>query len=135
MVASRANRAFANDRAQNERNAKMTKQEFEKRTAGFIEKSEIDRYEECFEPAYMAVGCVDKDDFCAMLKDEATRKFVREVSRVIRTDVVIVKDAIKEQQRLRDCVMTLNGRNDKLRKALSLISANCDRALKASSAA
>lgn len=112
----------------------MTRQEFERRTAGFIGKSEIDYYEECFEPAYMAAKTVDKDDFCKMLEDPLVRKFVRAISVVLRADGAIVKDAENEQQRLRNCVMVLNERNAELRKALSLISANCDRALKAGAA-
>jgi len=106
----------------------MQKQEFEKRTP-FLDKADHENYADWFEPAYMGAKNIDKDDFCAMLKDETVRKFVRAVSEAFRANEATEKDAMKEQLYLRDCVRTLNGKNAELRKALSLISADCDRAL------
>ena len=112
----------------------MQKQEFEKRTP-FLDKTDHENYADWFEPAYMGAKNIDKDDFCAMLKDEKVRNFVRVVSEAFRANEATEKDAMKEQLHLRGCVRALNEKNAELRKALSLILADCDRALTKAEAA
>lgn len=106
----------------------MQKQEFEKRTP-FLDKTDHENYADWFEPAYMGAKDIDKDDFCAMLKDETTRRFVRAVSQAFKASEATEKDFAKEVIYLKDCHRTLQKKNADLRKAVSLISENCDRVL------
>lgn len=106
----------------------MQKQEFEKRTP-FLDKTDHENYADWFEPAYMGARNIDKDDFCAMLKNETVRKFVRAVSEAFKANEATEKDLAKECLYLKDCHRTLQKKNADLRKAVSLISANCDRVL------
>lgn len=112
----------------------MQKQEFEKRTP-FLDKTDHENYADWFEPAYMGAKNIDKDDFCAMLKNETVRKFVRAVSEEFRANEATERAAMKEQLYLRDCVRMLGEKNAELRKVLSLISTDCDRALTRTEAA
>lgn len=106
----------------------MQKQEFEKRTP-FLDKTDHENYADWYEPAYMGAKDIDKDDFCVMLKDETMRRFVRAVSQAFKASEATEKDFAKEVIYLKDCHRTLQKKNADLRKAVSLISANCDRAL------
>ncbi len=112
----------------------MQSQEFEKRTP-FLDEADHKNYADWFEPAYMAAKNIDKDDFCSMLKDKTARRFVRMVSEAFRDSEAAERDAARERFRLRDCARTLGEENDGLRKALSQISADCDRALAKADAA
>ena len=108
----------------------MQKQEFEKRTP-FLDKTDHENYADWFEPAYMGAKDIDKDDFCAMLKDETTRRFVRAVSQAFKASEATEKDFAKEVIYLKDCHRTLQKKNADLRTAVSLISAHCARVLTA----
>ena len=73
----------------------MTREEFKKHTEKFLSVEEIARYEEDFEPAYMTLEFVDKDDFCAMLKDKNTRKLVTSFSKYVITAQFNEKNAAR----------------------------------------
>lgn len=105
----------------------MNANEFKSRTEKFLSAEEINRYEEMFEPAYMAAQGIDKDDFCKMLKDPASRKFVVEMSCAVldhRDQLKGLENQYKEMQRLRYVAEEAAA---KYRKAILLISATCDR--------
>ena len=116
------------DMGKNERNKTMQMQEFVKRTP-FLDKTDHDHYEDWFEPAYMGAKNIDKDDFCAMLKDKTVRKFVQTVSEAFKANEATEKDLTKECLYVKGCNHALQQRCEGLRKAVSLISANCDRVL------
>lgn len=107
----------------------MTREEFAKRTSTFLPSGEIGKYEDEYEPAYMAAAYTDKDDFCAMLKDARVRKFVKGVSRVLAA-----KESLKAQFRREWKSAVAERDEESLRKeealkALSLIASMCDRAV------
>lgn len=106
----------------------MQKQEFEKRTP-FLDQTDHDHYADWYEPAYMGAKNIDKDDFCAMLKDKTVRKFVQTVSEAFNANEATEKDLAKEICYLKECHHTLQGKNAELRKSISLIQATCDRAV------
>ena len=106
----------------------MQKQEFEKRTP-FLDQTDHDHYADWYEPAYMGAKNIDKDDFCAMLKNETVRKFVRAVSEAFKANEATEKDLTKECLYVKGCNHALQKKCEGLRKAVSLISANCDRVL------
>lgn len=106
----------------------MNIEEFKSRTEGFLAADEINRYDEWYEPAYMAAVGTDKDDFCAMLKDETVRIFVREVSAAFLRDESRYA-ALRDQTDEKDLLIRAHAKKiDRYRKALTLISATCDRA-------
>lgn len=113
----------------------MMLEEFRKRTTKFLTADEIADYETDYEPAYMAADGVDKDDFCAVLKDERVRTLVRAVSRSL-----LAKDALKREF-YREWKSALVERDEEAErkaevlKAVSLVAAMCDRAMAADSAA
>ncbi len=116
------------DMGKNERNKTMQMQEFVKRTP-FLDKTDHDHYEDWFEPAYMGAKNIDKDDFCAMLKDKTVRKFVQTVSEAFKANEATEKNLTKEICHLKECQHALQGKNAELRKSISLIQATCDRAV------
>lgn len=107
----------------------MNREEFAERTSKFLPSGEVRKYEEEYEPAYMAAVYTDKDDFCEMLKDGKMRMFVKGVSRVL-----LQKDAFKGQFR-REWKSALaerdeeSMRKEEALKALSAIATMCDRAV------
>lgn len=106
----------------------MQKQEFEKRTP-FLDKTDHENYANWFEPAYMGARNIDKDDFCAMLKNETVLKFVRDVSESFMASEATKKELAKECLYIKECNHALRQKCEGLRKAVSQISANCDRVL------
>lgn len=106
----------------------MTNQEFEARTP-FLDKTDHENYADWFEPAYMGARDIDKDDFCAMLKNETVRKFVRIVGEAFKANEATKKDLAKACIYIKECKHALQQKYEGLRKAVLLISANCDRAL------
>lgn len=109
----------------------MNQNEFSDRTKKFLSEQEIARYDEDFEPAYMACDCIDKDDFCAILKDERVRKVVASFSKYILNTRANEKNAAK-------CFNDMVGQRDAavfkacaFRKFVALIQSTCDRALAA----
>ena len=118
----------------------MNIQEFRKRTEKFIPAEEIERYAEWYEPAYMAAETVDKDDFCAVLKDGR----VRQIITMLSLELTRRADGIKgfgeelrqarqqiadERARYEAKIAEVEGRAEWLAKQLSTIQSVCDRAL------
>ena len=116
------------DMGKNERNKTMQMQEFVKRTP-FLDKTDHDHYADWFEPAYMGAKNIDKDDFCAMLKDKTVRKFVQTVSESFRANEATEKELAKELVYQKECNRALRSKIDELCKSISLIQATCDRAV------
>lgn len=106
----------------------MERQEFKDRTS-FLGEDDHAHYEDWFEPAYMCAATVDKDDFCAMLKDERVRKFVMSVSGAIVAYEKSAKELAASRRRLEDGVQEMADKFHALRKAISLIQSTCDRAI------
>ncbi len=109
----------------------MTLEEFRKRTAKFLTADEIADYETDYEPAYMAADGVDKDDFCAVLKDGRVKTLVRAVSRSL-----LAKDALKGEfyREWKSALAERDGeaeRKAEVLKAVSLVAAMCDRVMAA----
>ncbi len=75
----------------------MDIKEFEARTKGILTADEIAAYEVKYEPAYMAVQGVDKDDFCAILENPVARRFVIAVSETVVDLGERLKDAAREK--------------------------------------
>jgi len=120
----------------------MNIQEFRSRTAKFLPEDEIARYGEAYEPAYMAARYVDKDDFCAVLKDERVRRIVTGLSATLTSLYGQIKDERRESASLRrklgetasqhgEAMAVAEGAAEALRKQLSVIQSLCDRALAA----
>ena len=105
----------------------MTANEFKSRTEKFLSAEEISRYEEWYEPAYMAAAQIDKDDFCKMLKDPVARKFVLEMSCAVLDHRDQLKSMEEQHKVLRGLQYDAEQAAAKYRKAILLISATCDR--------
>lgn len=106
----------------------MNQQEFKSRTGEFLTADEINRYAEWYEPAYMAAQGIDKDDFCAILKDKAVRVFVREVSMAFLRDESRNAALLDQIERKDILLRARDAKIDRYRNALLLVSATCDRA-------
>lgn len=108
----------------------MNIEEFRERTKTFIGPVSNDEYGACYEPAYMALDYVDKDEFCKVLQDKVVRKIVTGFSEY----VIKSREAFRNsEQRYKDfsgTIENLTNQNDYLRKQLRLLQAICDRALK-----
>lgn len=106
----------------------MQLSEFKERVKSFMTEELVQHYETDYEPAYMEAGSIDKDDFCALLKNKTGKEIVEAFSSyVVQTRQVRNADAIH--------VSTLEAKVKELRekllqctKALKLISSTCDRA-------
>ena len=118
----------------------MMIQEFKKRVEKFIPAEEIERYADDFEPAYMAAGNVDKDDFCAILKDERVRRVICGVSAELRkleaelrssTETIRMLNASRAESNAKHAeeLLVERGKVEVLFKQLSLVQSVCDRAL------
>lgn len=118
----------------------MMLNEFKARTAKFLPDEDIARYGEWYEPAYMAAETVDKDDFCAVLKDGR----VRQIITMLSLELTRRADGIKgfgeelrqarqqiadERARYEAKIAEVEGRAEWLAKQLSTIQSVCDRAL------
>lgn len=111
----------------------MSINEFLERTKTFMKLKDPQEYHNYYEPAYMVANSVDKDQFCATLKDENVRKmvvdFVKHIS-ALKKQIKAKEDELAQFNH--DYGMTMRARKDieeKLVNALRLISATCDRAL------
>ena len=111
----------------------MNIQEFRTRTEKFLSKEEIERYGEDFEPAYMAAGNVDKDDFCASLKNPVARRVIVALTHALASEQAAYKTAADDRKRDREHYELETSMQameiSRLRKALSLIASTCDRAM------
>ena len=111
----------------------MTLQEFRKRTEKFLMPEAIASYAEYFEPAYMEMANMDKDDFCAALKDEAARNIVIAFSAYIvatrEREKAVEGQNLAKLQSLNAALQNAEDFAAKLRKAVTLIQATVDRAL------
>lgn len=118
----------------------MMLNEFKARTAKFLPDEDIARYGEWYEPAYMAAGTVDKDDFCAALKDQRVRQIVSALSLELtrRADAMkrVEEDLRQARKQIADDrarheakVAEVEGKAEWLAKQLSTIQSVCDRAL------
>lgn len=106
----------------------MQKQEFETRTP-FLDETDHENYEEWFEPAYMGARTIDKDDFCAMLKNKAARNFAKSVSEEFRANEAAMKDLAKGLAYEKECNRAMRSKIEDLLKSITLIQATCDRAV------
>ena len=106
----------------------MNQEEFKSRTEKFLTAEEIRHYGDWYEPAYMTAEGIDKDDFCAMLKDEAARIFVREISKGVKRHEAQNAALRKEVEQRGNLLHEYAEDVKKYRKALLLVSATCDRA-------
>lgn len=104
----------------------MDIKEFRDRTKTY---TPIVSYEAQYEPAYMELDCLDKDDFCEALQNEVVRRIVTGFSRYILTSRVKLQKATQDLKDLTETVGSLTNQNDNLRKKLSLIHTLCDKAL------
>lgn len=109
----------------------MNRKEFADRTNQFLTDEEIARYEYDYEPAYMACDFIDKDDFCAILRDEKVRKVIIAFSLYAtgaqshdQKSAALFNDMVAQ----RDDALARVGA---YRKWVALIQATCDRALAA----
>ena len=118
----------------------MMLNEFKKRVEKFIPAESVERYAEDYEPAYMSLTTIDKDDFCAVLKDDVVRQMVIEFAHNTTAYCNEVKELDKklteerertriERERGEAKIAFLEGCIDALKKKLSLIQSVCDRAL------
>lgn len=118
----------------------MMMQEFKKRTEKFLADDEISKYADNYEPAYMAAQTVDKDDFCAILKDERVRRVICGVSAELRkleaelrssTETIRMLNASRAESNAKHAeeLLVERGKVEVLFKQLSLVQAVCDRAL------
>ena len=118
----------------------MMMQEFKKRTEKFLPQELIEDYADSFEPAYMAAGGVDKDDFCAVLKDERVCNIITALSAELRSRAEQIKgctetirkyraDLAAAEARHTDQLAEEQGKVELLFKQLSLVQSLCDRAL------
>ena len=118
----------------------MMLNEFKARTAKFLSDEDIARYGEWYEPAYMAAETVDKDDFCAVLKDGRVRQIITMLSLELtrRADGIkgfgeelrqARKQIADERARYEAKIAEVEGRAERLAKQLSTIQSVCDRAL------
>ncbi len=118
----------------------MMLNEFKARTAKFLPDEDAAKYAEWYEPAYMAAETVDKDDFCAVLKDGR----VRQIITMLSLELTRRADGIKgfgeelrqarqqiadERARYEAKIAEVEGRAEWLAKQLSTIQSVCDRAL------
>ncbi len=94
---------------------------------------QIERYAEDFEPAYMEAGDVDKDDFCAMLRDEGVRRFVVCVSHALNKQDGTITRLYRESHEANAAhEVEIRKAYEAVRhasEAIRLISTTCDRAL------
>jgi len=118
----------------------MMLNEFKARTAKFLPDEDIAHYGEWYEPAYMAAGTVDKDDFCAALKDQRVRQIVSALSLELtrRADAMkrVEENLRQARQQIADeraryeaKIAEVEGKAEWLAKQLSMIQSVCDRAL------
>lgn len=107
--------------------------EFTNRTKKFMPAEQIERYAEDFEPAYMEAGDVDKDDFCAMLRDEGVRRFVACISHALnKQGETIARLCRKSNEATAAHEVESRKAYEAIRhasEAIRLISTTCDRAL------
>ena len=118
----------------------MTMQEFKKRTEKFLPQDLIDDYADSFEPAYMAAGGIDKDDFCAVLKDDRVCNIITALSAELKSRAADIKGANETIRQFReekaaaeahhaDQLMESQNKVEVLIKQLSILQSMCDRAL------
>lgn len=108
----------------------MTIEEFRCRTKTFLGTVSNEEYGASYEPAYMVLDYVDKDDFCKALQDEVVRRMVAGLSQYVVKSRVALQNAAHDQKDLTETIESLTQQNDYLRKQLSLLHSICDRALK-----
>lgn len=107
----------------------MNIHEFRKRTEKFLSPEEIGHYEVDFEPAYMNAECIDKDDFCAVLKDKKARALVVALSHAVTAGEMKLENASHTIAMVESDKKALHERNAKLQHALTVISSTVDRAI------
>jgi hypothetical protein len=108
----------------------MDFKEFRDRTKTFLGEVSIESYGANYEPAYMSLDYVDKNDFCNALQDNVVRKIVTGFSEYVVKSRVALQDAMCDHKALAETVKSLTDQNEYLRKQLSLLQSICDRALK-----
>ena len=108
----------------------MDIEEFRDRTEKFLGKVSNESYSASYEPAYMALDYVNKDEFCKALQDEVVQKIVTGFSEYIVKTKVMLKDAKHDRKVISETIESLANQNEYLRKQLSLLQSICDRALK-----
>lgn len=107
----------------------MDIKEFRDRTKTFLGETSIESYGAHYEPAYMELEYVDKDDFCKALQNEVVRKIVTGFSEYVVRSRVKLQNAAQDRKDFTETIEGLTNQNDYLRKKLSLIQTLCDRAL------
>jgi hypothetical protein len=107
----------------------MDIKEFRDRTKTFLGETSIESYVAHYEPAYMELDYVDKDDFCKALQNEVVRNIVTGFSEYVVRSRVKLKDAAQDRKDLTETIEGLTNQNDYLRRQLSLIHTLCDKAL------
>jgi hypothetical protein len=103
--------------------------EFRDRTKAFLGDTSIESYGEHYEPAYMELDYVDKDDFCKALKNEVVRRIVTGFSEYVVKSRVKLQNATQDRKDFAETIEGLSNQNKYLREKLSLIQTVCDRAL------
>lgn len=106
----------------------MNINEFRTRTEKFLPAEEINQYELDFEPAYMNAECIDKDDFCAVLKDKKARALVVALSHALTSMEEKLENAHHTIEMVNSDKKDLHEKNAKLQHALAVISSTVDRA-------
>lgn len=106
----------------------MNINEFRSRTEKFLSAEEIKQYEVDFEPAYMNAETVNKDDFCAALKDKKARAVIVEISHALTSKEKSLETAYKAIDMVNSDKRDLHEKNAKLQHALAVISSTVDRA-------
>ena len=106
----------------------MNINEFRARTEKFLSPEEIGNYEVDFEPAYMNAECIDKDDFCAVLKDKNARAVIVALSHALTSMEEKLENAHKAIDMVNSDKRDLLAKNAKLQHALAVISSTVDRA-------
>ena len=107
----------------------MNINEFRTRTEKFLPAEEIENYEVDFEPAYMKAETVNKDDFCAALKDKNARAVIVALSHALTSVEMKLKNAHKAIDMVNSDKRDFHEKNAKLQHALAVISSTIDRAL------
>lgn len=107
----------------------MNINEFRTRTEKFLSAEEINQYEVDFEPAYMNAEAVNKDDFCAALKDKNTRVLIVALSHALTSVKMKLENAHRAIDMVNSDKRDLHEKNAKLQHALAVISSTVDRAL------
>ena len=110
----------------------MMVEEFERRVEKFI-KNPRETFGADYEPAYMEAQEVNKDDFCAILKDERVRALVTDLSHALTTYKGLIDGEKRKREATERLLKEANERAakavDVARNSFGLISASCDRAL------